>query len=62
MAEKKLNWRNWKIGRKAVYEIHEFDGKSYAEGVITEVHEDHLICEAEGMELWIDDDTAFMFS
>ena len=28
----------------------------------TEVHEDHAIMEADGMHLWIDDDTAEMFS
>ena len=32
------------------------------EGIITEVHEDHAIMEADGMHLWIDDDTAEMFS
>lgn len=31
-------------------------------GIITEVHEDHAIMEADGMHLWIDDDTAEMFS
>lgn len=30
--------------------------------IITEVHEDHAIMEADGMHLWIDDDTAEMFS
>ena len=31
------------------------------EGIITEVHEDHLICKADGMRLWIDEDTAYLF-
>ena len=35
---------------------------SSREGIITEVHEDHAIMEADGMHLWIDDDTAEMFS
>ena len=39
----------------------EFDGSFYFEGIITEVHEDHLICEADGMHLWVDDDTAGFF-
>lgn len=56
------DWRNWQIGRKTVYKTHEFDGSSHAEGIITEVYKDHLICESEGMYLWIDDDTASMFS
>lgn len=40
----------------------EFDGSGSREGIITEVHEDHAIMEADGMHLWIDDDTAEMFS
>ena len=31
------DWRNWKVGRKTVYETHEFDGSSRVEGIITEV-------------------------
>ena len=55
------DWRNWKIGRKTIYEGHEFDGDFHFEGVITEVHDDHLICETDGMHLWIDDDTVHNF-
>ena len=54
-------WRNWKAGRKTTFEGTEFDGHFQVEGVITEVHEDHLICEADGMHLWVDDDTAELF-
>ena len=43
------DWRSWETGRKTIYEGTEFDGSFHFEGVITEVHEDHLICEAEGM-------------
>lgn len=46
------DWRSWETGRKTIYEGTEFDGSFHFEGVITEVHEDHLICEAEGMHLW----------
>ena len=56
------DWRNWKVGRKTFYETHEFDGNSRTEGIVTEIHKDHLICEADGMHLWIDNDTAYMFS
>ena len=42
------DWRSWETGRKTIYEGTEFDGSFHFEGVITEVHEDHLICEAEG--------------
>lgn len=56
------DWRNWKAGRKTVFQTDEFDGCSRIEGVITEVCEDHLICEADGLHLWIDDDTVYQFS
>ena len=55
------DWRNWKIGRKTIFEASDFSGSVYAEGVISEIHEDHLICEADGMHLWIDDDTEYLF-
>ena len=55
------NWRNWNVGRITIYETHEFDGDSITQGVITEVHSDHAILTADGMHLWIDDDTQFMF-
>jgi hypothetical protein len=55
------DWRSWETGRKTIYEGAEFDGSFHFEGVITEVHDDHLICEAEGMHLWVDDDTAGFF-
>ena len=56
------DWRTWKKGRKTTWHWDEFDGSGSREGIITEVHEDHAIMEADGMHLWIDDDTAEMFS
>lgn len=55
------DWRSWRKGRKTTYRGEEFDGSFQIEGRITEVHEDHLICEADGMSLWVDDDTAELF-
>lgn len=55
------DWRNWKVGRKTVWETHEFDGDSRHEGILTEKHEDHAIVEADGMQLWLDDDFLYMF-
>lgn len=52
------DWRNLKVGDKATWTTKEFDGKAKATGTITEVSEDHAILTAEGMNLWIDDDTA----
>ena len=56
------DWRTWKKGRKTTYAWDEFDGAGSLEGTVTEVHEDHLIVEADGMSLWLDDDNAEMFS
>ena len=50
------DWRSWETGRKTIYEGAEFDGSFHSE-----VHDAHLICEAEGMHLWVDDDTAGFF-
>lgn len=55
------DWRNWKIGRPTIFETHEFDGDSLTQGIITEIHYDHAILKADGMNLWIDDDSQYMF-
>ena len=55
------NWRAWEIGRKTIFESHEFDGHCKFEGIITKVCDDHLVMEGNGMTFWIDDDTAYMF-
>ena len=56
-----MGWRSWNIGRKTIYSGTEFDGTFYYEGIVTEKHEDHLIVEADGMHLWVDDSTAEFF-
>lgn len=60
--DKEPDWHKWKIGRFTKYEYHEFDGSGILYGIITKKAEDHAIMEADGMALWIDDDTAGMFS
>lgn len=55
-------WLIGEHGKKTTWHWNEFDGSGSREGIITEVHEDHAIMEADGMHLWIDDDTAEMFS
>lgn len=55
------DWRNWEVGRKTVWETHEFDGDSRCEGILTEKYEDHAIVDADGMQLWLDDDFLHMF-
>ena len=55
------NWRNWKIGRPTIFETHEFDGDSITQGFISAIYPDHAILNADGMHLWIDDDSQYMF-
>ena len=57
----KKDWRNWTIGRPTIWEYHDFDGYGTHTGFITEVAEDHALMEADGMKLWIDDDSVYMF-
>lgn len=51
------DWRALKKGQTIIWEVNEFDGHCKTEAVITEVAEDHAIAEADGMHIWIDDDT-----
>ena len=53
---------NVEKGKKDNMALERIRWKRSREGIITEVHEDHAIMEADGMHLWIDDDTAEMFS
>ena len=55
------DWRNWEPGRRTMWEVHEFDGDSRREGILTEKYEDHAIVVADGMRLWLDDDFLYMF-
>lgn len=55
------NWNEWNIGDNVKWETNEFDGRTKTIAEITEKHDDHLIAEADGMKLWIDDDTAYQF-
>lgn len=57
-----MGWRSWQLGRRTKYTWNDFDGHGTVFGVVTEKHDDHLIVEADGMNLWVDDDTADMFS
>ena len=60
--DRERDWRKWSVGRYTKYEYHEFDGSGVLYGLITQMTDDHAIMEADGLALWIDDDTACMFS
>ncbi len=55
------DWRNWVLGRPTIWEFHDFDGYGYHSGFITEISDDHAIMESDGMKLWIDDESIYMF-
>lgn len=57
----KKDWRNWSVGRPTIWEFHDFDGYGIHKGIITEKDQDHAIMESDGMKLWIDDDSIYMF-
>ena len=57
-----MNWKNWKIGDKIKWSTNDFDGKTETIGVLTKMDEDHAIVEADGMHLWVDDDTCENFT
>ena len=56
-------WRSWELGDKVFWDVTEFSdgGRVFYEGRVTQIDEDHLIVEADGMHLWVDDDTADQF-
>ena len=55
-------WRLWKIGDTIRYSWNDFDGHGSLLGILAEMHEDHAIVRADGMSLWVCDETADMFS
>lgn len=57
-------WRSWNKGDTINYTVDDFDGvkPKTIKGKVTEVADDHLIVEADGQKLWVDDDTASQFA
>lgn len=55
-------WRNLELGETVTWHWNDFDGKGSVTGTITEVEKDHAILRADGMNLWIDDDTKENFT
>ena len=50
-------WRTWETGDRVAWCWSDFDGAGSRVGIVTEIHEDHAIVCADGMNLWVDDDT-----
>lgn len=55
------SWRDWNVGDKVRWSTNDFDGKVNVVGEVTDKEDDHLIVSADGMKLWVDDDTASSF-
>lgn len=56
------NWRSLKVGDKLTYTASEFGITASYEVKVRYIYEDHAIAIGNGMDLWIDDDTAYMFN
>lgn len=54
-------WKTLKINDIVWWVVDEFDGYSKHKGVVSKVCHDHVIVSADGMSLWVDDDTEYMF-
>ena len=57
-----FNWKNAKVGMKVAWTYNEFDGCRTVYGSVTELHDDHIIVKADGMNLWCDDFNSEMFT
>lgn len=50
------------IGDRVRFTWEDVDGGGHCDGVVTELHDDHITVYAGGMKLWLDEDTAHMFT
>lgn len=51
------NWKSWQLGDSIEWYGTEFDGSFSYIGNVIKKFDDHLIVFADGMSLWVDDDT-----
>ena len=56
-----MTWKKLNIGDPVIYSWNDFDGSGSIPAIITEKTDDHAIATADGMHLWIDQDTQKMF-
>ena len=59
---KSTSWRDWNIGDTIRYHWKDFEGEGEYTGTVARTYSDHLIVAVEDMKLWVDDNTANMFS
>ena len=56
-----MNWRKLKLGDPILFYGQDFSGKFSFNGYVEKIFEDHVIVKADGMNLWLDDDTKDLF-
>lgn len=56
-----LDFRTVKIGDRVKFTADDFDGRVEREGIVVKTDNDHAIVCADGMNLWLDDGTAYQF-
>ena len=55
------DWKKLKIGDPILFYGNEFDGTFKEEGLVNQIYTDHIIVKANGMNLWLDDNTEDLF-
>jgi len=55
------DWKQLRLGESVIYYGKEFDGVFKEEGYVNEISDNHIIVKANGMNLWLDDDTESLF-
>lgn len=56
-----MDWKSLKVGDTVTFFWDEFDGSGRVTGQVASIEPDHAIIEADGMHLWIDENTEDMF-
>ena len=55
------DWKCLKLRDPILFYGKEFDGSFREEGYVERIFDDHIIVKANGMSLWLDDDTESLF-
>ena len=56
-----LDFRTVKIGDRVKFTTDEFEVRIEREGIVVKTEDDYAIVRADGMDLWLDDATAYQF-
>lgn len=56
-----MNWKTLEIGEIVEWHYKDFDGEGSYIGVVTDIDKNRALVVADGMTLWLDDNTKEMF-